>query len=84
MCINFVISNTTHTSWTWRIVNEKGETIATSSQTFETRYYCIDDAEKFQQSIPDAGFYDFAGIPIDEMHLSNGRTHKGKKPIKIA
>lgn len=84
MCINFVISNTTPTSWTWRIVNEKGETTATSSQTFETRYFCIDDAEKFQQSIANAGFYDFAGIPIDEMFLSDGRTHKGKKPIKIA
>lgn len=84
MCMNFVISNTTHTNWTWRIVNEKGETIAMSSQTFKTRPLCIDDAENFQQAIPNAGFYDFAGIPIDEMHLSNGRTHKGKKPIKIA
>jgi|AGFS01.1.fsa_nt_gi hypothetical protein len=83
MCMNFVISNTTHTNWTWRIVNEKGETIAVSSQSFGSRPLCIDDAENFQQAIPNSGFYDFAGIPIDEMHLSNGRTHKGKNQSKL-
>lgn len=83
MCMNFVISNTTHTNWTWRIVNEKGETIAMSSQTFETRYHCIDDAENFQQTIPNAGFTTLPESRLMKCIFQTGAPTKGK-PIKIA
>lgn len=72
MCIYFVISNKTLHEWTWRVVDENGESIARSAQIFTTRPECIDNAESFRDLIGDAAFYDAAGVPIDRMHLRRG------------
>ncbi|QIZ52368.1 hypothetical protein [Dickeya zeae] len=71
MCINIVISNKSLNEWNWRAINENGETVAASPHIFENRPLCIKNAEAFLDLIPDAKIYDFAGVPIDPMHLSN-------------
>lgn len=83
MCINFVISNKSLSEWNWKIVNSEGKILAASPHSFKTRVTCIDDAETFQAALPNAKFYDFAGIPIDPMHLKNGSLNGKLKPIKV-
>ena len=83
MCMYFVISNKSLKEWTWRVVNDAGESIARSAQYFPTRHECIDDAENFSEHIADAAFYDSAGVPIDPMHLKRGVFPPRKPTIKI-
>ncbi|HCC5864668.1 TPA: hypothetical protein M5853_002471 [Klebsiella aerogenes] len=74
MCMYFVISNKTLDKWTWRVVDDKGESIARSARIFPTRPECIKDAERFRDNLDDAQFYDTAGVPIDPIHLSKSRS----------
>ncbi|AOR59281.1 hypothetical protein C5E22_14375 [Pectobacterium parmentieri] len=78
MCINIVISCKSRSEWNWRIVDKSGNTVVNSPRIFENRPLCIEDAERFLSLIDDAKFYDNAGVPIDQMHLSDSsRTQRG-------
>ncbi|WP_038419816.1 hypothetical protein [Enterobacter cloacae] len=83
MCIYFVISNKTLNEWTWRVVNDDGAAVARSAKIFPTRYECIDDAEAFRDKLGEAAFYDFAGVPIDKMHLKKGTFPPVKPLIRV-